>query len=234
MKREMLETMFKETSEVNPLFKMSDINHMYNTLNEIKERQSRQATIECLYPRVVNFNQRVILQKFIEKLNEKFGDNLLIDSKDIYLCNQIARNGDELIEDNKFGFRFQTILTFGCHLSFAIDNFIYYIQFSDNPLFENSSYITTKKIYYCDSIYESKGYAIRDYYGGGYNINDLIQDIYFPNCDVEEGANNLFEHFMKNHYRKESQRYVEYANNKERVFFLKDGENKIVYLKDLL
>lgn len=224
------EELRKNYKEVSSNFKMSEIKHMFNTLDELKERQSRQATVEHLYPRIVTYNQRAVLQKFMEKLNVVFKDRLLINTKDIYLCNQIERNGDDIIKRNTFDFMFQSVFSYGCHLTFSIDNYIYYIQFADNPLFEDSSYITTKKVIYVDTYYVGcKGYATQEYYGGGYNINDLIEDIFSSDCDIEFSAENLFKYFMEKCYQQESRRY---CGEKEKLTFLQEVHDRIIELED--
>ena len=213
-----------ELREVSTSFKMSDVKPTYITLKELKEKMDKQTKVEHLYPRIANYNQRATLQRFIEKLNDRVGDRLLINSYGLHKCNTIERNGDKIIEDKNFDFLFQTTLTFGCHLTFSIDNFVYYIQFADNPLFEDSSYIISKKVMQQEL---TNRYAVQEYYGGGEtNINDLLDDVFSSQCDIEFSADNLFAYFMDKCYQQESKRY---CGKGERLTLLAGGNlNEII------
>lgn len=216
----------KDLKEVEPSFKMSEVNEDFITLKDLKEKLNQQEKVNHLYPRICGYNQMAVLQKFIEKLDERFGDRLLIEADGLCKYNLIERNGDELYEDKNFDYLFESKYTLGAFLTFSIDNYIYYIQFGDNPFFEDSSYITTKKVWY-SPIYGK--YAIQEYYGGGYNINYLIDDLFSKECDAEKNGNDLFSWFMDKHYQKESQRY---CGKQERLALLKKGHNEIITLED--
>ena len=203
----------REQKEVEQDFNMSKVNKNFITLTELKER-TKEAT-KKLYPAIANFNQKRALAKFVELLAEKFGDRLLIDGEDLISVEYTPRHDNGLYEDLKttiFGNKY----TFGCFLTFAIDGFIYYIQFGENPLFDNSSYIRTEKIVK----YQDK-YILREYYGtqDDTNINDLFKGLYTPNFNVELNGKKLFDYFMEKRYKKEGLRYV---GKDERVYVLGD------------
>ena len=231
MRKEYVNQNLKEVEEG---FKLSQIKPTFITFNELKEKFSKQEKIETLYPSIAKYNQRKVLQRFMELLNEKFGDDLLIESKYLNLAKMIERNGDEIINENNFNYLFQAGTTFGSYLTFSIKNYLYYIQFDDNPLFENASYITTKKIYYFDTYYSDyKGYVIQDYYGGGYNINGKIPDVFHKNCNFEEDAKNLFKYFMNTHFQIENARYISNSRKcDERLTVLKEDNDKVSFLEN--
>lgn len=216
----------KDLKEVEPSFKMSEVNEDFITLEALKNKESQQEKVNHLYPTICNYNQRTVLQRFIEKLNDRFGDRLLIEADGLCKYNLIERNGDDLYEDKNFDYLFGSRYTLGHFLTFSIDNYIYYIQFNDNPFFEDSSYITTKKVW-LSPIYGK--YAVQEYYGGGYNINDLIEDLFSKECDIEKAAIDLFSYFMDKHFQIEGNRYT---GKQERLTLLKKDFNEIIILED--
>ena len=210
----------RHVEEVEPDFNMSKINKNFKTFAQMQE-ELKNRKIERLYPRTCNFNQRAVLMGFMKKLSEKFGDKLLIDTEDMINIEIVPSSEDKIEEDRTFmayGYKY----SLADYLIFAIGGYKYYIQFSDNPLFEDSSYISTYKICKVYGCYVKPGY-----YGGGYNINNLIEDIYDSTCDIEKSAQKLFEYFLKENYNKESLRYT--GKDERLTQYLEDGkENSII------
>ena len=196
----------------------------YLTLAEIKQELKTRKTNKR-YPRIARFNQFRVLNKFIEKLNDKFGDKLLIQDRRLVNLEMVARDED-IATDRPTDITFCTD-DMWCFLNFSIDDYFYYIQFGDNPFFENSSYITTKRIYkFDDTIQYPNHYFFREYYGGGKNINEFIQDIYSIDCDVEKGATELFNYFMAEKYQQENCR----CGKNEKIYIITETPYKDTFV----
>ena len=183
-----------------------------------------------LYFSTCKYNQNAVLKRFIELLYNKFDDSLYINKKYLESTRIYLRKDDIIYEDNSF-IILRSSSSFGCHFTFIINGYIYYIQFDGNPFFEESSYIETKKIYQFDNdiIYSNlkNKYFLKEYYAGAkklYNINDCIDDLYSSNCDIEKSALNLFNYFIDCCYENESLR----AHSKnERIFILNGEKNSL-------
>jgi len=203
----------KYLEEVEPDFNISKFNKKFITLRELKGKT--QEVKEKLYPAIASYNQRRVLAKFMELLNDKFGDKLLIDGSDMLGIKYTARHSDGIYEDLTFT-TFGHSYVFSCFLTFAIDGYIYYIQFCENPLLPDSSYISTKKVY------KSLGkYYTPEYYGTSddTNINDLFIDLYSTDFDVDVNAEILLNYFMVNRYQKEGMLYL---GQDRRTFYIEE------------
>lgn len=194
-----------------------------------KMQELTKTATEKLYLSACNYNQNAVLKRFIELLHNRFKDSLYINKKYLKATRIYLSNNESIFEDNSF-----IILksdTFGSYFRFIINDYIYYIQFDNNPFFEESSYISTEKIFQFDNdiIYNNlkNKYFLKEYYAGAkkqFNINDCIEDLYSVNCDIEKSALNLFNYFMENCYKKESLR----AHSKnERIFILNGEKNSL-------
>lgn len=225
MEKKFLKNHIKEAENFN-IKETESLKDDYISFSEMQEL-TKTATRE-LYFSACKYNQNAVLKRFIELLHNKFNDSLYISKKyfesiRIYLRNVISK-------DNSF-ITLRSISSFGCHFTFIINDYIYYIQFDDNPFFEGSSYITTKKIYQFDNdiIYNNlkNKYFLKEYYAGAqklFNINDCIDDLYSVNCDIEKSALNLFNYFMNCCYENESLR----AHSKnERISVLNGEKNSL-------
>ena len=200
-----------ETVEWDFSAKMLRGDKPYKTLTELKEELENRKPSK-LYPRIVKYNQFRILTRFIEKLQEKFGDRFLIQDNDLTYLNMSVREED--VEQDR------PTATAICtstndpkpYLKFSIGEYFYYIQFWENPLFE-SSYIITKKIH---KMYGN--YYFREYFAEDENINNYIDDLYSVECNVEKGADNLLAFFMREKFEKESH----LCTRDPRIFILTD------------
>lgn len=205
--------MQRHVEEVEKDFKISKINNKFITLNELKEKTKEVK--EKLYPAIASYNQRRVLAKFMDLLNDKFGDKLLIDGNDMLGIKYTARHSDGIYEDLNFT-TFGHNYVFSCFLTFAIDGYIYYIQFCENPLLPDSSYISTKKVQ------KSLGkYYTPEYYGTSddTNINDLFVDLYSKDFDVNVNGELLFNYFMNQRYQKEGMLYL---GQDRRTFYIEE------------
>lgn len=210
--------------EVERDFNMSKINKNFKTFAQMQE-ELKNAKVERLYPRICNFNQRAVLMGFMKKLSEKFGDKLLIDTEDMVNIELILSSKYET-EKNRAIMAYGYKYTLADYLTFAIGGYIYYIQFDDNPLFEDSSFITTSKIYKLDGFYVKP-----EYYGTSddFNINGLIKHEYDSTCDIEKSAENLLNYFLKERYNQEGLRY--HGENERLTQYLEDGTSHIITLE---
>lgn len=205
--------MREDRQEVGKDFNISKLNKKFITLHELKEKTKEVK--EKLYPAIASYNQRRVLAKFMDLLNDKFGDKLLIDGSDMLGVKYTARHSDGIYEDLNFA-TFGHSYVFSCFLTFAIGGYIYYIQFCENPLLPDSSYINTKKVY------QSLGkYFTPEYYGTAddTNINDLFVDLYSTDFDVDINAELLLKYFMANRYQKEG---VLYQGEDKRTSYIED------------
>lgn len=213
--------------EVEQDFNMSKINKNFKTFAQMQEELKNRKT-ETLFPRTCNFNQRAVLMSFMKKLSEKFGDKLLIDTEDMVNIELIPYPEgamDKAKEENKliaYGYDY----TLADYLTFTIGGYKYYIQFGDNPFFEDSSYITTSKIYKLNGFYVKP-----EYYGTSddFNINNLIEDIFDSTCDIEKSAEKLLNYFLKERYNKEGLRYT--GKDERLTQYLEDGKENSITLQ---
>lgn len=222
MEKYFLKNHIKEAKNFN-IKEIETFKDDYITFNEMQDI-TKTAT-EKLYFSTCKYNQNAVLKRFFELLYNKFNDALYINKKYLKATRIYLRNDNTIDEDKSF-----IILksdAFGSYFRFIINDYIYYIQFDDNPFFEESSYISTEKIFQFDNdiIYNNlkNKYFLKEYYAGAkkqFNINDCIEDLYSANCDIEKSALKLFNYFMTCCYEKESLR----AHSKNERIFLLNGE----------
>lgn len=224
MEKYFLKNHIKEAENFN-IKEIESLKDDYISFSEMQEI-TKTAT-KKLYFSNCKYNQNAVLKRFIELLYKKFNNSLYINKKYLEATRIYLRNDDFISEEKSF----ITLRTgsFGCYLKFIINNYMYYIQFDDNPFFEESSYIGTEKIYQFDDdiIYKDfkNKYFLKEYYAGAkklYNINDCIDNLYSTNCDIEKSASNLFNYFMNCCYENESLR----VHSKNQRIFILNGEKK--------
>ena len=220
MEKKFLKNHFASDENLKPI----TIENLKNYINyeEFKKIIETKPT-KKLYYNTCKYNQATILNGFIIKLFETFKDNMLLCIKYHEVIKIYNRNDEKLQTFNNF-----LSSDFSNYFTFIINNYEYYIQFADNPFFDNSSYISCRKIYKFDNsiLYadlQNKFFTF-DYYGGGYNINNLIYNVYSKDNNINDSINNLFDYFMKNKYKKENLRYTSIKD--ERIFILNHDENK--------
>lgn len=206
--------------EVESNFNISNIDSNFKDYQSILKSDLKQ---EKLFLNNCNFNQAKTLNFFIQLLYKKFGDSLLIDSKFMQKITIENRNNN----DNFIAF---ICFCSGAFIKFAIDNYIYYLQFGKNPFFDDSSYITTEKIYKFDDniIYKNlqNKYFLKEYFAGQknmFNINDCIDDLYNDNCNCEMSAIKLYDYFIENCYKNES---IRAFSKNERISLINDDNIK--------
>lgn len=227
MEKYFLKNHIKEAKNFN-IKEIEALKDEYISFTEMQEL-TKTAT-KKLYYSTCKYNQNAVLKRFIELLYNKFDDALHINKKYLEATRIYLRNDDAISEDKSF-IILRSVGSFGCYFRFIINDYIYYIQFDDNPFFEENSYISTEKIFQFDNdiIYNNlkNKYFLKEYYAGAkkqFNINDCIEDLYSSNCNIEKSANNLFNYFINYCYEKESLR----AHSKnERIFILNGEKNSL-------
>ena len=227
MEKYFLKNHIKEAKNFN-IKEMELLKDDYISFPEMQEI-TKTATTK-LYFSTCKYNQNAVLKRFTELLYNKFNNSLYISKKYLESIRIYLRNDNFISEKNSF-ITLRNSCSFGCHFTFIINDYIYYIQFDDNPFFEESSYITTKKIYQFDDdiIYNNlkNKYFLKEYYAGSkklFNINDCIENLYSTNCDIEKSALNLFDYFMNCCYENESLRV---HGEKERISVLNHEKNSL-------
>lgn len=211
-------------------FNIKEIEALKNDYISFPEMQEITKTAtKKLYFSNCKYNQNAVLKRFIELLYNKFNDSLYISKKYFEATRIYLRNDGNISEEKSF--ITLNASSFGCYFNFIINNYVYYIQFDDNPFFEESSYIETKKIYQFDDgiIYSNlkNKYFLKEYYAGAkklYNINDCIDNLYSKNCDIEKSALSLFNYFMNCCYENESKRV---HSGNQRIFILNGEKNSL-------
>ena len=151
----------------------------FKPLKEIKELVKERKEAKRYY-RPLKVNQFKLMNGFLDRLEKKFGDELLVEDKHLNILNMELDGGTVVkaicpSED-------------WCFANFYINGNFYYIQFGDNPLFDEDSFL-----------------GVNGHYIIG-NVNNLFEGTeltrYTNACNIEKSIENLFDWFMKYRYVK--------------------------------